>query len=85
MIDGYLSQDHILDCSVPQGSVLGPELFKEYTCRLGKIIRKCGIQAHMCADDTQLYIALNPGPGEADALRSLEACVGNLKHWMAMN
>jgi hypothetical protein len=45
---------------VPQGSVLGRLVFTMYTHPLGIIAQRYGIKYHLCADDTQLYISLDP-------------------------
>ena len=42
---------------VPQGSVLGPKLFTIYTSRIADIARCYGLNIHLYADDTQIYIA----------------------------
>ena len=43
-----------VDCSVPQGSVLGPQKFKAYTEDLANLIDDHYLVHHMYADDTQL-------------------------------
>ena len=76
-----------LKTGVPQGSVLGPLLYSVYMIPLFNILRKHGIYFHAYADDTQLYICFNPKDPTslADALRRHEACLDEIRSWMAAN
>jgi len=87
LIDGTKSEKLVLDFGVPQGSVFGPYLFVTYTRPLGDIVRKHGLQFHIYADDTQLYLAFNPlTPGSIEDVKTrVENCVKEIKEWMAKN
>ena len=85
MINGVPSEKRDLLYGVPQGSVLGPLLFITYTITLGRIVRKHGLQFHLYADDTQLYLAFwlsEPMSAEV-ALTKIQNCVKDIKQWMA--
>jgi exonuclease III len=86
-LGGASSKPHVLDCGVPQGSVLGPQEFSTYTLPVGRIAKKHGIQYHLYADDTQLYVSFDPTkPGDQQkAVQKIEACVRELQTWMSIN
>jgi len=48
------SGPYSVDCSVPQGSVLGPKEFIAYTEELAELSDGCQLGNHLYADDTQL-------------------------------
>ena len=69
---------------MPQGSVLGPLLFTLYSAPIASIVRRHGLIAHLYADDTQLYIVFDQDDA-VDTIKRIEACVMEIKEWMAMN
>ena len=84
-IRGTQSNEKLLRCGVPQGSVLGPELFKDYITPLASIIESHDVHFHGYADDTQLYVTFKPGQDEDSALDKLERCITDVRRWMASN
>ena len=57
-INGISSDEVTLQYSFPQGSCIGPFGFKLYTKSLTQIAKHHGIEVHLYADDTQLYITV---------------------------
>lgn len=54
-VDGAQSAVITVDCSVPQGSVLGPLEFISYTEDVADVFRRNLVRHHLFADDKQLY------------------------------
>ena len=79
-INGYESSLSVINCGVPQGSVLGPLLFLLYLNDLNQAIKFCKI--HHFADDTNLLCLSN-------SIKKLNKLVNaDLKHllnWLNAN
>ena len=86
-IDGEPSATTKMKFGMPQGSVVGPWMFTNYILPIGDIIKRYGLDYHLYADDSQLYITFNPKiPGDAEVcLFKIRACVREIKRWMAAN
>ena len=85
-VDELRSEVNAIGCGVPQGSVLGPILFSMYISPLGDIAQKHGIQYHLYADDSQLYISFQPSLENAKTMiERVENCVSDINIWMEQN
>ena len=86
MIDGTNSEMKELRYGVPQGSVLGPILYLRYTSPIGDIIKRHGLNYHLYADDTLLYLSFKPTHAEQPgSIAKIEACVSQIDSWMVCN
>ncbi len=47
-----------MTCGVPQGLILGPQLFNLYMLPLGQIVHDNNAAYHSYTDNTQIYLAL---------------------------
>jgi len=69
---------------VPQGSVLGPNLYVLYTSELESIVGLHGMKLHQYADDCQIYTSVSVADSSA-AVSKLSACVAHLHRWLSAN
>ena len=76
------SSSFTVDCSVPQGSVLGPLEFEAYPEDIVDVLDKHDVKCHLYADDTQLYNSSQLK--DTDMLRSrISHCIADVALWCA--
>jgi hypothetical protein len=79
---GKSSAAYSVDCSVPQGSVLGPIGFISYTEDVADVIHRHDVQSHFYADDMQLYVSCHPD-NINDVRLQLSTCAADVSKWCA--
>ena len=84
IIDNAVSNKHALHCGVPQGSVLGPQLFTMYISPVEDIITAHNIEIMTYANDTQIYVIFKQSD-VFSVLTNLEKCIADVKAWMIHN
>ena len=67
--------------------MLGPLLFTSYTAPLGEIARRHGVELHLYADDTQVYMSLSPLSDESTTrtFQRIKACIAEMRTWLKDN
>ena len=76
----HRSSETTLEVGVPQGSVLGPQLFAVYCSPVADVIASHGVRCHQYADHTQLHLAMRVD-NTAAGMSILAACTTDVKQW----
>ena len=76
-VSGAMSVPVAVDCSVPQGSVLGPVKFISYTEDVISVFKKHGVRHHLYADDKQFYVDVPI----SNIATTLQDCVSDVSGW----
>ena len=82
--NGLDSELTVIECGVPQGSVLGPAYFLLYSSDVFEIARQHGFQIHGYADDLQLYQHCEPSDTNVLNSRFVD-CLEAIQEWMSQN
>ena len=53
-MNGSTSEPNLVECGVPQGSVLGPQLDLLYTTPIADLFRKHRLSFNLCTEDDQV-------------------------------
>jgi len=75
-----MSQPINVNCSVPRGSVFGPDEFITYIEDVVTVFKKHEVRHHLYADDKQAYVdALVQGIAQARS--TLQHCISDVRSW----
>ena len=87
VINEIRSQPIILNVNVPQGSILGPGGYSDYTNPVGEVIRENNINPYFYMDDSQSYqhFIASCSTSTNKLLQNLESCCKDIKAWMTAN
>jgi hypothetical protein len=80
IVNGVRSSTRPVDCSVPQGSVLGPLGFISYTEDVIEIFIRHAVHHHLFADDKQAYTDSRLS-GIDDVRSRLHDCIADVGGW----
>jgi hypothetical protein len=83
-IEDAMSEEKPLSTGLPQGSLLGPFAFPSYSAPLFNIAKAHGVEMHMYADDTQLYLHFKPDEYD-EARAKMQNCLAEIRDWMNEN
>ena len=78
-------QSVILVYGVPQGSILGPLLFVLYVHDVIGIAQGFGLDIHLYADDSQLYVGFCPLTETTVTMHTIISCLQEIEKWMHKN
>ena len=84
VIGDVVSTSRHLEYGVPQGSVLGPLLFTLYIAPLEDVISKYVLDFMFYADDSDLYVAINPN-NPLTSYETLSDCINEVILWNTRN
>ena len=82
--NGAISSWSLVDCGVPQGSILGPLFFLTYTSDVFEIAAWHGLRIHGYADDLQIYDHCDIKDINVTVDR-LSICISEIMDWMNRN
>ena len=80
-----LSSPRYLEHSVPQGSLLGSQLFTLFMAHLQDVIRSHSLDSMFYANDTQIYIVIDDPTHSVDSVGVLQASISEVFMWDTKN
>ena len=85
-VHNLLSDTMTLNYNIPQGSILGPDFYSDFTEPVGDIVRKSVVLPLFYADDSQLYVHFKATCQTMHLpINKIESCRDNVISWRSSN